>query len=104
MLNVTVNFIQRQKLVEDYKGGMTAAALAEKYGCAVNSVYRYLSEANVIRQQRRSFDGDIADKMRKEYEAGDTTTVIAARYDRRPSVVAAWIREAGGTIRGRNGK
>lgn len=103
MQNVTVNFIQKQKLVEDYKNGMTARELSEKYGCAITSVYRYLRESNVIRQQRRPFDGDTADKMRKEYESGDTTTIIAQRYGRSASVVAAWIREAGGTIRVRNG-
>lgn len=101
MQQVKMNFIERAKLVQDYKNGMTIAEITKKYGCATSSAYGYIKDAGVSRRRRVPFDGEIADRMRKEYEAGDSTTVLAARYNKSKSVVCSWIREAGGTIRPR---
>lgn len=97
-----IDFISRAKLIEEYKNGMDATTLGEKYGCSFSSVYRFLREANVeIRHIKQGFDSELADTLRKEYEAGATSTVLAEKYGITKSKVCNYIREAGGTIRSR---
>jgi Mor family transcriptional regulator len=102
MRQCKVNFVTREKIIEEYKNGTDATTLAEKYGCSFSSVYRFLREANVeIRHTKKDFDNELADTLRKEYEEGSTSTKLALKYDITKSKVCSYIREAGGTIRSR---
>lgn len=103
MLQCRINFVQKKEIIQKYKDGTSAARLAEEYGCQVTTVYRFLREANVPRDHIKAipFDSDLADKLRKEYESGETTTTLAKRYHTTKARVSRYIREAGGQIRPR---
>jgi Mor family transcriptional regulator len=95
---VKINFIEREEIVNKYKDGVSTSALSEEYGCDVSSIYRILNKAGVPKKTL-TFDGDLADRLRQEYEAGATSTTLAAKYNTTRARVCRYIREAGGTIR-----
>lgn len=94
----SIDFVTKEKMIEEYKAGASVPALALKYGKDDTAVYNVIKEAGIIRP-RPKFDGELADKLREEYEAGANTVELAEKYGTSRVRVSRYIRDAGGTMR-----
>jgi hypothetical protein len=86
-------------LIADYKAGMTAAELAQKYRACTSTVATLVRQAGVTKHHRMT--PEEIELVIKLYQDGATAVQIAEQMDARPTAILKTLRRHGVKVRPR---